>query len=136
MSRRSGRSARCSSVKRPSPEAKRPCAAPHRQLSKQAIQMKTQFNKHVVIVDGYSTGRELVRELSRRGVMCLHVRSTARIPAAVGNCFDASAYYKDLGYLGPVTEAATALQIISPDAVVAGSEWGVTFAEFVAQDLG
>jgi biotin carboxylase len=98
--------------------------------------MKTLRNKRVVIVDGYSTGRELVRELSRRGMTCLHVRSTAQIPAPVVNCFDVSAYDKDLGYLGPVAEAATALQILSPDAVVAGSEWGVTFAEFVAQDLG
>jgi hypothetical protein len=98
--------------------------------------MKTLCIKRVVIVDGYSTGGELVRELSRRGVTCLHVRSTAKIPAPVANCFDASDYDKDLGYLGPVAEAATALQIISPDAVVAGSEWGVTFAEFVAQDLG
>jgi hypothetical protein len=98
--------------------------------------MKTHSRQCVVIVDGYSTGPELVRELSSRGATCLHLRSTAEIPSLVANCFDAGAYDKDLGYLGPVSEAAAGLAIVQPDAVVAGSEWGVTFAEFVAQDLG
>ena len=98
--------------------------------------MKTHSRQCVVIVDGYSTGPELVRELSSRGATCLHLRSTAEIPSLVANCFDAGAYDKDLGYLGPVSEAAAGLAIVQPDAVVAGSKWGVTFAEFVAQDLG
>jgi hypothetical protein len=98
--------------------------------------MKTHGNKHVVIVDGYSTGRELVRELSGRGVTCLHLRSTPHIPSLVSKCFDVSAYDEDLGYLGPVDAAISRLHVLRPDAVVAGSEWGVTFAEFVADGLG
>jgi hypothetical protein len=98
--------------------------------------MKTHENKHVVIVDGYSTGRELVRELVGRGVTCLHLRSTPQIPSLVSKCFDVSAYDKDLGHLGPVDAAISRLHVLRPDAVVAGSEWGVTFAEFVAHGLG
>jgi hypothetical protein len=98
--------------------------------------MKTNGKKHVVIVDGYSTGRELVRELSGRGVTCLHLRSTPQIPSVVSKCFDVSAYDKDLGYLGTVDAAIDRLCVLCPDAVVAGSEWGVTFAEFVADGLG
>jgi hypothetical protein len=98
--------------------------------------MKFNGNKHVVIVDGYSTGRELVRELSSRGATCLHLRSRPEIPVMAPTCLDLSAYDKDLGYLGPVDAAIERLRLMHPDAVVAGSEWGVTFAEFVAHGLG
>ncbi|HEY3599782.1 MAG TPA: ATP-grasp domain-containing protein [Paraburkholderia sp.] len=97
--------------------------------------MKSHHPKRIVIVDGYSTGRELVRELNSRGVSCLHLQSSAQIPALAAKCFDVSPYERDLGYLGPVNEAVAALATVQPDAVVAGSEWGVTFAEFVAQCL-
>lgn len=97
--------------------------------------MKTDGKKQVVIVDGYSTGSELAHELSSRGATCLHLRSTPQIPSAVAKHFDVSAYEKDLGYLGPVDVAIDRLHVLSPDAVVAGSEWGVTFAEFVANGL-
>jgi hypothetical protein len=100
------------------------------------MQMKNNGKKQVVIVDGYSTGRELVRELCGRGVICLHLRSTPRIPSVVSKCFDVSAYDEDLGYLGPVDAAIGRLHVVCPDAVIAGSEWGVTFAEFVANGLG
>ncbi len=60
----------------------------------------------------------------------------AQIPSVVSKCFDVSAYDEDLGYLGPVDAAIGRLQVLQPDAVVAGSEWGVTFAEFVAHGLG
>ncbi len=98
--------------------------------------MKIHRHQRVVIVDGYSTGRELVRELSSRGVICLHLQSTEQIPALVKPGFDPGAYDRNLGYLGPVNEAAAMLAAVRPDAVVAGSEWGVTFAEIIAHDLG
>ncbi len=97
--------------------------------------MKIHRQKRIVIVDGYSTGRELVRELNSKGASCLHVQSSAQIPALAAPCFDVSPYDRDLGYLGPVNEAVAALATAQVDAVVPGSEWGVTFAEFVAQCL-
>jgi hypothetical protein len=98
--------------------------------------MKHLHNPCVVIVDGYSTGRELVRELAQRGATCLHLRSTERIPRLASKSFDARAYDADLGYLGSVDAAVGTLPSVAPDAVVAGSEWGVTYAEFVAEGLG
>ncbi|HWA42668.1 MAG TPA: ATP-grasp domain-containing protein [Hypericibacter adhaerens] len=98
--------------------------------------MSPHDRKRVVIVDGYSTGRELVRELLARNVECLHLRSTARLPAPVAGCFDPSPYDADLGHVGDAVAAAKLLAPLAPQAVVAGSEWGVTFAEQVAHELG
>jgi biotin carboxylase len=89
----------------------------------------------IVIVDGYSTGRELARELLEREAECLHLRSSPDVPDGVHG-FDPRPYDGDLGYLGPPSEAAEALQFLSPDLVLAGSEWGVSFAEQVAARLG
>ncbi len=97
--------------------------------------MKDQ-RKCIVIVDGYSTGRELVRELSARGVTCLHLQSTPQLPTAVAKSFDRTPYDADLGYLGDILTAAATLATFAPDAVVAGSEWGVTFAEGTAHWMG
>jgi hypothetical protein len=92
--------------------------------------------KLILIVDGYSTGRELVRELNQRGATCIHLRSTQQIPTLAAPCFDPSPYAADLGYLGTVRQALERLPSVRVDAVVAGSEWGVTFAESLALTLG
>lgn len=92
--------------------------------------------KRIVIVDGYSTGRELLRELLERNTECLHLRSTEALPGPVATCFDPRPYDADLGYLGDPAAAIRALREIAPDEVVPGSEWGVTLAEQIAQGLG
>ncbi|CAB3772818.1 ATP-grasp domain-containing protein [Paraburkholderia humisilvae] len=92
--------------------------------------------KLILIVDGYSTGRELVRELNRRGAICIHLRSTPEIPTLAAASFDPGPYAVDLGYLGTVQQALTRIPSVRLDAVVAGSEWGVTFAESLALALG
>ncbi|WP_420992144.1 hypothetical protein ACKI2N_031310 [Cupriavidus sp. 30B13] len=89
-------------------------------------------DKTIAIVDGYSTGRELARELSAKGVRCVHVRSTAQMPPAVARSFDPGRYDEDLGHLGTVEAAALRLSALRPHAVVAGSEWGVSYAEQLA----
>jgi hypothetical protein len=48
------------------------------QLSK--IQPKGGQVRRIVIVDGYSTGRELVQEIVERNVECLHLRSSQQLP--------------------------------------------------------
>jgi hypothetical protein len=90
----------------------------------------------IIIVDGYSTGRELVRELLDREAECLHLRSSHDLPEAVDGCFDPRPYDGDLGYLGTVTQAVEAVKPLYPDMVIAGSEWGVSYAERLATLLG
>jgi hypothetical protein len=91
--------------------------------------------KVILIVDGYSTGRDLVRELNQRGATSIHLRSTPVVPAAAAASFDSRPYALDLGYLGTVQQALDRLPSERFDAVVAGSEWGVTFAESLALAL-
>lgn len=98
--------------------------------------MSEALRKRIVIVDGYSTARDLVRELLDRNVECLHLRSTPQLPASVAKSFDATPYDADLGYVGEPPAAAEMLAPFTPDAVIAGSEWGVTFAETVAHHMG
>jgi hypothetical protein len=98
--------------------------------------MKPHDQKRIVIVDGYSTGRDLVRELVDRNVECLHLRSTEQLPAAVANSFNPAPYDADLGYVGEAGAAIDMLTPLAPNAVVAGSEWGVTFAEQIAHGMG
>ncbi len=92
-------------------------------------------SRRIVIVDGYSTGRELVRELLARGTECLHLRSEAHIPAAAHG-FDPTPYDAELGHVGDFGAALEALKVLRPDAIVPGSEWGVSFAERLAHALG
>lgn len=98
--------------------------------------MSASARKRIVIVDGYSTSRDLVPELLDRDAECLHLRSTKQLPAPVATCFNAECYDADLGYVGEAADAALLLSSLAPDAVIAGSEWGVTFAETVAHLLG
>jgi hypothetical protein len=95
--------------------------------------MNPQDQPRIVIVDGYSAGRELVRELLERNVECLHLRSSSHTPASTG--FDPTLYDADLGYAGDLDAAIQLLDELAPDAVVAGSERGAMFAELVAHGL-
>jgi len=95
--------------------------------------MTPQDQPRIVIVDGYSAGRELVRELLERNVECLHLRSSSHRPAPAG--FDPTLYDADLGYAGDIDAAIQLLDELAPDAVVAGSERGAMFAELIARGL-
>lgn len=75
-------------------------------------------------------------ELLERNVECYHLQSTPQLPAPVTGCFDPRPYDGSLGYLGDPAGAAEVLAAIGPDAVVAGSEWGVLFADELAWRLG
>ncbi len=97
--------------------------------------MKPHEQKRIVIVDGYSTGRDLVRELVDRNVECLHLRSTEQLPIAVAKSFNPAPYDADFGYVGEAGAAIDMLTPLAPNAVIAGSEWGVTFAEQIAHGM-
>ncbi|WP_210168882.1 ATP-grasp domain-containing protein [Aureimonas sp. D3] len=90
----------------------------------------------IVIVDGYSTARELVSELNLRGGDCYHIQSVATPSDRLAASFDASPYRCNLGFLGTLAQAATALAELEPYAIVAGSEPGVEYAEALAAHMG
>ncbi len=90
--------------------------------------MRSREHKRIVIVDGYSTARDLLPELLERNVECLHLQSTEQVPVAAAESFDPAPYDGNLGYLGDAGSAIDVLSALVPHAVIAGSEWGVTFA--------
>lgn len=91
--------------------------------------------KRIVIVDGYTTGWDIARELLERNVECFHLRSSKEFPP-IARSFNAALFPVNLGYLGEATETADMLRLLRPDAVIAGSDCGVAFAEHVADSLG
>jgi len=87
----------------------------------------------VVIVDGFGTGRALLRELLARNVECLHMRSD---DDPIATPFDLDAYDGDLGFSGDVSDAIQLLVELEPTAVVGGSPRATAYAEAVADGLG
>ncbi|MEJ0035312.1 MAG: hypothetical protein WDO68_04410 [Gammaproteobacteria bacterium] len=89
----------------------------------------------VIVVDGYSMGREIVRGLLERHVDCFHIRSSEH-RSADAHSFEASLFQADLGYLGDPIACANALALLSPAAVVAGSDGGMSYASKIGRALG
>jgi biotin carboxylase len=89
-------------------------------------------SKRIVVVDGGCTARDLVSELAERNVESIHLQSTKELPAPIAESFDATVYDADLGHVGDVAAATDVLSLLKPHAVIAGSAWGVKFAEKVA----
>lgn len=90
----------------------------------------------ILVIDGYSTGRELVRELTAHGARCVHLRSIRTLPAIFEHGFDVTPYLADMGYLGQPEQAGQAVRGMPVTHVVAGCEMGVTYAEQLASLLG
>ncbi len=89
----------------------------------------------IVVVDGYSTGKELVKILKELGSSCLHIQSIKEIPQEDQAHFDASPYEKNFGFLGDVNEAHSVLAQYAPLFVIAGSDSGVSYAEELAHTM-
>lgn len=90
----------------------------------------------IAIVDGYSTARFLVGELTGRGADCLHLRSQEHPPAVYARAFDATTYREDFGWFARASHAAAALAEAGVDRVVAGTESGVLLADELNHLLG
>ena len=89
------------------------------------------------IVDAYSSGAELARELKRTGWYLLHVQSAPTVPVQFVKHFDASLFDEhwlcaDIGYASILDR----LQQHRPAFLVAGSEPGVELADMLANALG
>jgi biotin carboxylase len=90
----------------------------------------------IAIVDGFSTGRELAPFLRARGVDCVHVQSTPRLPDYFARAVDGSAYVGAVVHDGDLEATRAAVARWRPTAVVVGSELGVSLADALAEALG
>src|SRR6202012_11050 len=84
------------------------------------------MSERIVIVDGFSTGLWLARDLAERGGPLVHVLSRSRFPprywdgfdeGPYARCFDSPTELADSGYAGKV------------DWVIPGNESGVVLAD-------
>lgn len=89
----------------------------------------------VVIVDAFSTGRLLAAAWHETHDI-LHVRSTQELPAAFANSAPAALFERDFTADVGFSSLCTALRQRRPAAVVCGSEFGVEYADRLAQALG
>lgn len=93
-------------------------------------------NKKVcVVVDGYSTGRYLSKELMSRGYASLHVQSQPVIPSIYVDTFNPSDYVRNLIYEGDFDATLSELKRYDVELVIAGSEPGVELADCLSESL-
>ncbi|GHJ99830.1 ATP-grasp domain-containing protein [Streptomyces sp. NPDC003753] len=90
----------------------------------------------VAVVDGYSTGAQLVKELLDRGAEVLHVRSGPTLAPYYVPTFHPADYAEDLGYDPDPEAVAARLTERGVRHVVAGTETGVILADRLAQLAG
>ena len=91
---------------------------------------------NIVIVDGYSTGRLLAKELRKAGASCLHVRSAEYIPDYFASGYDPSDYRADFGHVPDLGRLVAGLNAAGVRQVVAGTESGVILADTLNAALG
>lgn len=86
----------------------------------------------VAVVDGFSSGRHVVRELRKLGAECAHVRSSPRLSDYYEATFQPQDYAYDLGYDPDPAAAAGRLRSLGAEYVVPGTESGVELADVLA----
>lgn len=91
--------------------------------------------KYGVIVDGYSSGCELVNVFRKLGIACLHVQSNTAIPDVYLKSFTAKNYVSNTIYNGKIKEVCKTLELYRPIFVIPGSEPGVELADLIANTL-
>lgn len=91
--------------------------------------------KYGVVVDGYSSGSELVREFIKFGIKCLHVQSTMQIPDMYLLTFKLNDYIKTYQFNNDLEKLLFELKFYNIVFVIAGSEPGVELADLIASNL-
>ncbi|MGW6704155.1 ATP-grasp domain-containing protein [Streptomyces sp. NPDC054956] len=89
--------------------------------------------KLFAIVDGFSSGAGLARELRELGHACISVLSGPEVPEVYRNSYDRSLFTVEL--FDSETLAAE-LKELAPDFVIAGAESGVNLADELSERLG
>ncbi|MCH9744414.1 MAG: ATP-grasp domain-containing protein [Gammaproteobacteria bacterium] len=93
--------------------------------------------KNIVVVDGYSSGKFYVDEFKKKGCQVWHVQSHHEIYSVFAGCHVGDKYDNLLIFDGTNYDDIIAqLKMFGPDAVIAGTESGVMFADKINQSLG
>lgn len=88
-----------------------------------------------IIVDGYSSGSELVLAFKEQNIRCCHVQSNQIIPDVYIKTFRRDAYFDNLVFDSDLVLLLEKLKGYNPKFVVAGSEPGVELADYLSFKL-
>lgn len=88
-----------------------------------------------VIVDGYSSGADLVYEFNRMGITCIHVQSASKIPDVYSKTFHPKAYAGNFIFDGSFFDLIEKIKPFKPIFAITGSEPGVELADQIANAL-
>lgn len=95
-----------------------------------------QQQQTVIVVDAFSTGKYLALEFIARGYQCIHIQTQRILPTVFSDKHISEQYilniYADLG-IGAIKDILSSYTI---KAVLAGTETGVEFADFLSEELG
>jgi biotin carboxylase len=90
----------------------------------------------VAIVDPYSSGTQLIREVEARGHTCLLVKSQADVPGIYRSSFQADDYDSIIQYRGNLEETIAELEGRHVGCVIAGCEIGVELSDRLSEKMG
>ncbi|MEU1214157.1 ATP-grasp domain-containing protein [Streptomyces sp. NPDC005791] len=90
----------------------------------------------VVIVDAFASARCLAPLFRARGYTCVHVQSTATIPAAYEQSFQPGDFVANIVHDGDVARTLAAVAEYAPTALLAGIERAVILADQLGEELG
>lgn len=93
-------------------------------------------NTVVAIVDPYSSGLPLAREVKARGNTCLMVQSQDEAPAMYRSSFHPEDFDAVIQHVGDLEETIAALRVRKVGCVIAGCELGVELADRISERLG
>jgi biotin carboxylase len=92
--------------------------------------------RYVVIVDAYAPTRRLAPEFHKAGYQVVRVQSTPEPPMAYRTNFDLSPYAANIVHTGDLEATVRAVAAYEPEAIVAGGEVGVEFADLLSETMG
>ena len=92
--------------------------------------------KPFAIVDPYSSGSLLARELNNRAHPCLAVRSTAEIPGVFRTSYHPEDFREIIQHRGRADATAALLKRRGVSAIIAGCDLGVELADNLSEQLG
>ncbi len=92
--------------------------------------------RSIVIVDGYSSGALFPEYFRKEGVSCIHVQSTADIPAVYAPSFIPSNFIANIIHKGNLKETIAAINQFEPEQLIAGIESGVELADELSEAMG
>jgi biotin carboxylase len=93
-------------------------------------------HKNVVIVDAYSPTRRLAPEFHKAGYQVIRVQSTPEPPLVYQSNFDLSPYAANIVHTGDLDATIRAVAAYEPEAIIAGGEGGVEFADELSEAMG